>query len=64
VRKEIQKLLFRPMQISIYYPKEDEDLIELIEAAANIERKSKGALMLSVLEDYFEKKRELEPVAH
>ena len=52
------------MQISIYYPKEDEDLIELIEAAANIERKSKGALMLSVLEDYFEKKRELEPVAH
>ena len=52
------------MQISIYYTEEDEDLIELIEAAANIERKSKGALMLSVLDDYFEKKRELEAAVH
>ena len=52
------------MQISIYYTEEDEDLMELIEAAAKIERKSKGALMLSVLEDYFEKKRELEAAVH
>lgn len=52
------------MQITIYYTEEDEDLIDLVATAAKIERKSKGALMLSVLEDYFEKKRELEAAVH
>jgi len=52
------------MQITIYYTEEDEGLIDLIATAAKIERKSKGALMLSVLEDYFEKKRELEAAVH
>ena len=52
------------MQITIYYTKEDEDLIDLIEAAAKIERKSKGAVMLSVLEDYFEKKKESEATSY
>jgi len=51
------------MQINIYYTEEDKDLIDLIATAANIERKSKGALVLSVLEDYFEKQKELEVAA-
>ena len=52
------------MQITIYYTEEDQDLIELVKTAAKIERKSKGALMLSVLADYFEKKKELEATSY
>ena len=45
------------MQITIYYTKEDQDLIVGIEAEAKSQRKSRGALILSVLQDHFEKKR-------
>jgi len=45
------------MQITIYYTKGDKDLIVEIEAEAKSQRKSRGAFILSVLEDYFEKKR-------
>jgi len=47
------------MQITIYYTKEDKDLIAKSEAEAKTQRKSRGAFVLSVLEDYFEKKKRL-----
>ncbi len=42
------------MQTTIYYRESDEYLIEKVEKKANKERKSKSAVILSILEDYFE----------
>ena len=47
------------MQLSIYYKKEDKDLIEKIAIAAKTQRKSKGALILSILFDYLQQRRRL-----
>ena len=47
------------MQITICYTKEDKDLMAKIEAEAKSQRKSRGAFILSILEDYFEKRRRL-----
>ena len=45
------------MQTTIYYKDEDEYLIEKVEEKANRERKSKSAVILSILEEYFEAER-------
>ncbi|MBS3736553.1 MAG: hypothetical protein V5A87_05240 [Candidatus Bipolaricaulota bacterium] len=42
------------MQTTIYYKDEDEYLIDKVEEKANRERKSKSAVILSILEEYFE----------
>jgi len=47
------------MQITIYYTKEDKDLMAKIEAEVKSQRKSRGAFILSILEDYFQKRRRL-----
>lgn len=47
------------MQTTIYYRDEDKYLIEKVEKKANRERKSKSAVILSILEDYFEAERKI-----
>ena len=47
------------MQLSIYYTEEDGDMIKTIETEAKIQRRSKSALILSILEKYYKKKRKL-----
>ncbi|MFB6291408.1 MAG: hypothetical protein ABEJ25_06750 [Candidatus Bipolaricaulia bacterium] len=42
------------MQTTIYYKEGDEYLIDKVEEKANRERKSKSAVILSILEEYFE----------
>lgn len=42
------------MQTTIYLKEEDEYLLEKVAEKANRERKSKSAVILSVLEEYFE----------
>ncbi len=42
------------MQTTIYYKQEDDYLIEKVEKKAKRERKSKSAVILSILEEYFE----------
>lgn len=47
------------MQITIYYTKDDTYLIKQIEAKAERERRSKSAVILSIVEEYFERKKKL-----
>jgi len=47
------------MQLSIYYKEEDKNLIGQIEKEAKTHRKSKASFILSILQDYFEKKKRL-----
>lgn len=47
------------MQTTIYYKKQDNYLIENIEEKAKRERKSKSAVILSILEDYFEAEKKI-----
>ena len=47
------------MQTTIYYREEDDFLIEKVEEKANRERKSKSAVILSILEEYFEAERRI-----
>ena len=47
------------MQTTIYYKDEDEYLIDKVEEKANRERKSKSAVILSILEEYFEAERRI-----
>jgi hypothetical protein len=42
------------MQMSIYYKEEDQYLIEMVEKLADRKRMSKSAMILSILEEYFE----------
>lgn len=49
----------KPMQLSIYYTKEDQHLIQQLDAAAKVQRKSKGSLILSILQDYLQKRKRL-----
>ncbi len=43
------------MQISFYYTKKDKHLIDKFKQKARKERKSKSAVILSILEEYFER---------
>jgi hypothetical protein len=45
------------VQTTIYYREEDDFLIDKVEEKANRERKSKSAVILSILEEYFEAER-------
>jgi len=45
------------MQTSIYHTDEDKLLIDVIKEKARRERKSKSAVILSILEEYFGKKK-------
>ena len=47
------------MQMSIYYQKDDEYLIDLIEKRADRRRMSKSAMILSILEEYFEAEKRI-----
>lgn len=47
------------MQMTIYYTKADEYLIDKIDETAYRERKSRSAVILSVLERYFEGEKRL-----
>lgn len=47
------------MQTTIYYREKDNYLIEKIEAKASRERKSKSAVILSILEEYFESEQKI-----
>ena len=42
------------MQTTIYYSDEDQYLIDLVDQVARRERKSRSAVILSILEEYFE----------
>lgn len=47
------------MQITIYYTKDDIPLIKQIEAKAERERRSKSAVILSIVEQYFERNKRI-----
>ena len=47
------------MQISIYYQKDDQYLLDKVEKLAKRERRSKSASLLSILEEYFEAGRKI-----
>lgn len=47
------------MQTTIYYKEEDEYLINKVEQKAERERKSKSAVVLSILEQHFEAEQRL-----
>lgn len=47
------------MQMSIYYKEEDQYLIDRLEKEAKRHRKSKSAMLLTILEDYFEAEQRL-----
>ena len=47
------------MQMSIYYQEEDGYLIDRLEKEANRRRKSKSAMILSILEEYFEAEKRI-----
>ena len=47
------------MQTTIYYREEDQYLMDKLEEKSSRERKSKSAIILSILEDYFESNRKV-----
>ncbi|MCS6937103.1 MAG: hypothetical protein NZ610_00605 [Candidatus Bipolaricaulota bacterium] len=47
------------MQLTIYYTKDDLYLIKQIDAKAERERRSKSSVILSILEEYFERNKRL-----
>lgn len=47
------------MQTSIYYQEEDQYIFDRVEELAKRERRSKSAMMLAILEEYFEAGRKL-----
>lgn len=47
------------MQTTIYYKEEDQYLMDKLEEKSSRERKSKSAIILSILEDYFESNRKV-----
>ena len=47
------------MQMSIYYKEEDQYLIEMVQKLADRKRMSKSAMILSILEDYFEAEKRI-----
>lgn len=47
------------MQLTIYYTEADLYLIKQVEAKAERERRSKSAVILSIIEEYFQRKKRL-----
>ena len=47
------------MQVTLYFSEEDRYLIDLVDEVARRERKSRSAVVLSILEQYFERDKRL-----
>lgn len=47
------------MQVTMYFSDEDKYLIDLVDEKARRERKSRSAVVLSILEEYFERDKRL-----
>ncbi len=47
------------MQVTLYFSEEDEYLIRLLDEKARRERRSRSSVVLSILEEYFEKDKKL-----
>ena len=47
------------MQVTLYFAEEDAYLIKLVDQVARRERKSRSAVVLSILEEYFEQGKRL-----
>ncbi len=47
------------MQVTLYYNDEDQYLLELVDSRAERERKSRSAVIMSILEEYFERGKRL-----
>lgn len=47
------------MQMSIHYREEDQYLVDMLEKEAKRHRKSKSAMLLTIIEEYFEAKQKL-----
>ncbi|HEU68021.1 MAG TPA: hypothetical protein ENN53_02180 [Candidatus Acetothermia bacterium] len=45
------------MQVTLYYNSEDRYLLELVDGIAERERKSRSAVIMSILEEYFERNK-------
>lgn len=50
------------MQTTIYYSDEDQYLMDLVDQVARRERKSRSAVILSILEEYFERDKRLSEI--
>lgn len=47
------------MQVTLYFGEEDEYLIRLVDEKARRERRSRSSVVLSILEEYFERDKKL-----
>ncbi|SQD93055.1 conserved protein of unknown function [Candidatus Bipolaricaulis anaerobius] len=47
------------MQVTLYYNEEDQYLLELVDELAERERKSRSAVIMSILEEHFERGKRL-----
>lgn len=47
------------MQVTIYYGEEDQYLIDLVDQEARRERKSRSAVILSIVEEHFERDKRI-----
>ena len=47
------------MQMTIYYQERDQYLVDKVEQKADRERRSKSAVILSIIEDYFEAEKRI-----
>jgi len=47
------------MQLTIYYTKDDQYLLDQVDDKADAERRSKSAVILSIIEEYFEADKKL-----
>lgn len=47
------------MQVTIYHSKEDQFLLEMVDKKGRQERKSRSAIILSIVEEYFEREKKI-----
>lgn len=47
------------MQVTLYYSEEDKYLLDLVDKMAQQQRKSRSAVIMSILEEYFERDKRL-----
>ncbi len=47
------------MQVTMYFSEEDRYLIDLVDRKARLERKSRSAVVLSILEEHFEREKRI-----
>lgn len=47
------------MQVTLYYNEEDKYLLDLVDKLAQQQRKSRSAVIMSILEEYFERDKRL-----